>query len=126
VLTSLRFVGELIDVELEQLRDAGVRSLVPAAESIPVHTFLGDPRGIEFKEHVIAGEQVMGAGAGLELLELLQDFAVVFEEGKFVAPAAAGGWTSGSGLATGSHTPRPATERIFFVFIAVIRIFAVL
>jgi hypothetical protein len=83
----LRFVRELIDVELEQLWDASVRALVPATESIAIDAFIGDAGCVEIKQHVIAGQQVVGASASLEFLQLSEDFAIVFQEGEFAAPS---------------------------------------
>lgn len=98
VLFALRFVRELIDVELEQLWDASVRALVPATESIAIDAFIGDAGCVEIKQHFIAGQEVVGASASLEFLQLSENFAIMFQEGEFVCPATSRGGTSWSCL----------------------------
>ena len=84
---SMGFIGELIDVELQQSGVARHGSLKPASQAITVAAFFGNLRRVEFKECFVAWDQMVRACSRLQVLELLQHIVIVFEKRKLMSPA---------------------------------------
>ena len=83
----MRFIGELIDIELQQSGVAGHGSLKPTSHAIPVAAFFRNLRGIEFKQSFIAWDQMVRACSCLQIFELFQYIVIVFEKRKLMPPA---------------------------------------